>query len=305
MRVRKRKIKENAFQHIYQNTMGGVLLFYDDYDRLVYYTAFAVTARKYQAQVLAISLMYDHTHSSVRLKDPARLGDFVRDYTSLYAIEFNRDINRHGPLFQCAYGNAPKAGAKAIRTNIAYVDNNSVEKRLYEKAEEDRWNCLAYLDTSNPFSPKIDRSHVSKRLLRSLKRVAAFSNSNAYLSYRILRSLFDGLTGEEKEQLTDHIVFTYLPLDKEELFLLYGDYKNMLTAINSNTGSEYDIKEDFDNSPHTIYRDLLKVCLHSSFADNPKAMLVLRQSEKRRIADILQNRTGATFWQLKKFLGLE
>jgi len=57
MRVRKRKIKENAFQHIYQNTMGGVLLFYDDYDRLVYYTAFAVTARKYQAQVLAISLM--------------------------------------------------------------------------------------------------------------------------------------------------------------------------------------------------------------------------------------------------------
>lgn len=281
MRVRKRKIKENAFQHIYQNTMGGVLLFYDDYDRLVYYTAFAVTARKYQAQVLAISLMYDHTHSSVRLKDPARLGDFVRDYTSLYAIEFNRDINRHGPLFQCAYGNAPKAGAKAIRTNIAY------------------------LDTPNPFSPKIDRSHVSKRLLRSLKRVAAFSNSNAYLSYRILRSLFDGLTGEEKEQLTDHIIFTYLPLDKEELFVLYGDYENMLTAINSNTGSEYDIKEDFDNSPHTIYRDLLKVCLHSSFADNPKAMLVLRQSEKRRIADILQNKTGATFWQLKKFLGLE
>lgn len=259
MRVRKRKIKEKAFQHIYQNTMGGVLLFYDDYDRLVYYTAFAVTARKYQAQVLAISLMYDHTHSSVRLKDPARLGDFVRDYTSLYAIEFNRD----------------------------------------------RWNCLAYLDTPNPFSPKIDRSHVSNRLLRSLKRVAAFSNSNAYLSYRILRSLFDGLTGEEKEQLTDHIIFTYLPLDKEELFVLYGDYENMLTAINSNTGSEYDIKEDFDNSPHTIYRDLLKVCLHSSFADNPKAMLVLRQSEKRRIADILQNKTGATFWQLKKFLGLE
>ena len=101
------------------------------------------------------------------------------------------------------------------------------------------------------------------------------------------------------------VIFTYLPLDKEELFVLYGDYENMLTAINSNTGSEYDIKEDFDNSPHTIYRDLLKVCLHSSFADNPKAMLVLRQSEKRRIADILQNKTGATFWQLKKFLGLE
>lgn len=304
MRVRKRRIKEKAFQHIYQNTVGGVLLFYNDMDRLVYCTAFAVTARKYQAQVLAISLMYDHTHSSVRLKDPFKLGDFVRDYTSIYAMEFNRDIGRHGPLFQCAYGNAPKVGAKAIRTNVAYIDNNAVEKQLCKKAEDYRWNLIAFLDCTHPFSKKVDRSHASRRLLRSLKRVEAFSKANAHLPYPILRSLFDGLTEEEKEQLTDFILLTYLPLDREERMSLYGSYENMLMAINSNTGSEYDIREDFDTCPHTIYQELLQACQHSSFTSNPKALLVLQPAEKKRIALALQQKTGASHYQLKKFLDL-
>lgn len=304
MRVRKRRIKDNSFQHIYQNTVRGVLLFYSDIDRLVYYTAFSVMARKHQVQVIAISLMYDHTHSSIRLKDPIRMGDFVRDYTSIYAMEFNRDIGRHGPLFSCAYGNAPKTGAKAIRTNVAYIDNNAVEKQLCCNAEQDKWNLIAFLDCPHPYSKRIDRSHSSRRLLRSLKRVEAFSKANAYLSYSILRSLFDGLTLEEKEQMTDFILYTYLPIDKEQLMLLYGDYQNMLLAVNSNTGSEYDIKEDFDSSPHTIYKELLKVCQQSSFADNPKALLVLPPSDKKRIAEILRQRTGATYYQLGKFLDL-
>ena len=179
MRVRKRKIIENAFQHLYQRTCRGVLLFYNEMDRLVYYTTFSVTARKYQAQVLAISLMYDHTHSSVRLKEASRMGAFVRDYTSIYAMEFNRDIGRHGPLFSCAYGNAPKIGAKKIRTNVTYIDNNAVEKMLFERAEQDRWNVIAFLHSSHPFSEKIDRRSASKKLLRSLRRVEAFSKANA------------------------------------------------------------------------------------------------------------------------------
>jgi len=304
MRVRKRIIKEKAFQHLYQNTCRGVLLFYNDMDRLVYYTAFSVTARKYHVQVLAFALMYDHTHSSVRLQDPGRMGDFVRDYTSVYALEFNRDSGRHGPLFRCAYGNSSKLGAKRIRTNVNYIGNNSVEKKLFERAEQDRWNLLAYMGSSHPFSERIDRHRISRRLLRSLKRVDAFNKTGSYLNYRILRSLFDGLDKQETEQLTDYIINLYMPIDKQELFLLYEDYQTMLTAINSNTGSEYDLKEDFDNDAHTVYRNLLRICRHSHYAENPKAMLALPMSEKRRIAELLQHRTGATYRQLCKFLDM-
>ena len=302
MRVRKRRIREGAFQHLYQNTCRGVLLFYDDMDRLVFYTVYSVNVRKYDVQVLAFALMYDHAHSLVRLKDPFRMGDFVRDYTSSYAMEFNRDCGRSGPLFRCAYGSAPKAGAKKIRTAVSYVNNNSVEKLLFGQAEEDRWNLLAYLDNPHPFSEPIVLKQASRRLRRSLKRVEEFSKSNAWLSYRILRQLFDGLSDKEARQLKDFIILKYYPIDKDELMLLYHDYQTLLTAVNSNTGSEYDIKEDFDSGPHTIYRKMLEVCSQSSFACNPKMLVTIPLSQKKRIAGILQQRTQAELYQIKKLL---
>ena len=273
-------------------------------DRLVYYTIFSVNVRKYKVQALAFALMYDHTHSLVRMADPNRMGDFVRDYTSCFAIEFNRDSGRKGPLFQCAYGNAPKVGAKKIRTTVSYVNNNSVEKLLFEQAEQDRWNLMAYLADSHPFSEPIVIKQASRRLRRSLKRVQALAWSNTWLSYRLLRQLFDELSEKETQQLIDFIIMEYYPIDKEEIMMLYHDYPTLLTAVNSNTGSEYDLKEDFDSGSHVIYRKLLEVCSRSSFARNPKMLVTLPPSQKKRIADILQQRTGAEHYQLKKFLDL-
>ncbi len=279
-------------------------MFYDDMDRLVYFTLFSVKAKKYKVQTLAFALMYDHTHSLVRIADPARMGDFVRDYTSCFAIEFNRDSGRRGPLFQCAYGNAPKIGSKKIRTAVSYVNNNSVEKLLFERAEQDRWNLMAYLADSHPFSEPIVLKQSSRRLRRSLQRVKALARSNAWLSYRLLRQLFDELSEKETQQLIDFIITEYYPLDKEEIMMLYHDYPTLLTAVNSNTGSEYDLKEDFDAGSHVIYRNLLKVCDRSSFAGNPKKLVTLPPSQKKQIAGILQQRTGAEYYQLKKFLDL-
>ena len=304
MRTKKRKIRDDAFQHTYQNTCRGILLFYDDLDRLLFYTTFAIAAKRYRAQVIAFTLMYNHTHALFRLDNPLKMGDFVRDYTSYYAMEFNRDSGRSGPLFQCAYGNAPKEGAKKIRTCVNYIDNNAVEKSLVERAEDYRWNLMAYLDNPSPFSEPIQRSRASRALRRSLKRVEAYSKTGAYLTYHLLREFFDGLSEKESRQLIDFIISTYLPIDKEELMLLYGDYQTMLTAVNANTGSEYDIKEDFDHHPHTIYRDLLQVCRQSSFGQNPKMLLALPPDRKLVIADILQQRTGATYYQLRKLLDL-
>ncbi len=304
MRVRKRKLKENAWQHIYQKAAGSMLLFYDDLDRLVYYTSFVVSARRHHAKVLAFALMYDHTHALVRLEDYSSIGDFVRDYASLYAMEFNRDLERHGPVFCCAYGNAPKEGAKKIRTTVAYIDNNSVEKRLFNRAEEDRWNLMAYVYTDHPFSERLVRRNASRTLARALKRVEFFSSMNAYLPYRILRELYDGLTEKESAQLTDFIITTYNPVDREDLMLLYGDYPTMLVAVNSNTGSEYDLKEDYDNGTHEIYRRLLEICRHSSFGDNLKSVLTMPVRQKTEWADILYRQTGASSFALKKFLGL-
>ena len=116
--------------------------------------------------------------------------------------------------------------------------------------------------------------------------------------------MYEKLTECESEQLTDYIISKYLPLDKESLIACYGDYETMLTAINSNTGSEYDIKEQHDNNSDQIYESMLEVCRRSSYAANIPALLALPVGQKLAIADILVRETGAKPYQVRKFLHL-
>ena len=117
--------------------------------------------------------------------------------------------------------------------------------------------------------------------------------------------MFDGLNEKEKEQLTDFIITHYYPIDREAVLSFYGgDYQTMLTALNSNTGNEYDIQEDFDPDSHQIYTKMIDICKRSSYEHNLKRMQVATHTQKRLIADTLQKLTGATARQLQKFLAL-
>lgn len=304
MRGVKRKMQDEGLQHIYQNTYDGKLLFYTVFDRLVFLTIYSVVAKKYGVPVLGLCLMFDHIHSLIQVYVTELMSRFVGEYTSKYVLAFNRNSGRKGPIFRKAYGNAPKIGLKKIRTAIAYLYNNHVEKKLGSRAEECRWNLLAYVNSDHPFSKKIDRRRCSCRLKIALARVDALFKRQIWLDYPVLRSLFDHLTEYESEQLTDYIISKYLPLDKESLIACYGDYETMLIAINSNTGSEYDIKEQHDSNSDQIYESMLEVCRRSSYAANIPALLALPVSQKLAIADILVRETGAKPYQVRKFLHL-
>lgn len=304
MRGVKRKVKEEGLQHIYQNTYDGKLLFYSVLDRLVFLTIYSVVAKKYGVPVLGLCLMFDHIHSLAQVYSTKLMSLFVGEYTSKYVIAFNRNSGRKGPVFRKAYGNAPKIGLKKIRTTIAYLYNNHVEKKLCNRAEESRWNFLAYVNSDHPFSEKIDKRRCSNRLKKALARVNALYNRQVWLDYPILNSLYDKLSETESEQLTDYIISKYLPLDKESLIAFYGDYETMLIAINSNTGSEYDLKENYDSDSDEIYESMLKVCKRSIYAANIPALLALPIGQKLAIADILMRETGAKPYQVRKFLHL-
>ena len=63
---KKRRFYRGVPNHIYQRAQNGFNLFYCDEDRLVFYTIFAVCARKApDIKVLGLCLMYDHFHSLI------------------------------------------------------------------------------------------------------------------------------------------------------------------------------------------------------------------------------------------------
>lgn len=304
MRGHKRKLPPNTFQHIYQRSINQFVIFYSMEDRLVYYTIFAVMARTYGIIALALALMFDHVHFLIKALDRKAYTQFIGVTTLTFVLAYNRDSGRKGPLFEKAYGNGPKRKDKDVRTCIAYDYNNSVEKKLFARAEQDRWNFLAYIDNPHPFSAPIDKKKASKKLLLSMEAVTRYQKRNEYLDYPVVRKLFEGLNVDEREQLLDFIISLYLPIDRDALLEYYKSYEDMVISINSNTGSEYDVKETFDPESHQDFARMLEITQRSSFASDVRSIILAPAALKWQIANKLMGLTGGSLNHVKRFLHL-
>ena len=137
---------------------------------------------------------------------------------------------------------------------------------------------------------------------RAIREVDAFVDQNLPLSYPQLRRLYNGLNPDEEEQLTDYIVSQYLPIDKERLLSYFKGFDDLVIAVNANTGSEYDLKEDYDPDSHQVYREMIEIVKRSSFSNDIKRILTLSDERKKEIGEIMMHMTQAKWYQVRKFL---
>ena len=257
MKYKKRRFVPGECMHIYQRAVKGFNIFYDLEDYLVFYTIFATVARQYNVTVLELCIMIDHIHvllSSMSLDEVSR---FVMHYTSMFVREYNSEVGRKGPLFHKSFGSAPKRGSKSIRTTIVYIGNNPVEKTLCTSPEQYFWNFLEFFKDE-------DYGHVpvrslSGKLKKLFKEVRDLKEKSAYLGYARLRRMFRKLDDTESEMLIRHIVREYFPFDREALLSYYDSYEDMIHAMRSTSGSEYDIKEKYSPESGTVYGDMIGV----------------------------------------------
>ena len=305
MKYKKRKFTPSECIHIYQRTINGFNIFYDREDALVFYTIFSVLARFYKVKVLALCLMVDHVHSLLSAEILTCVSDFVRHFTSLFVSEYNQSVGRHGPLFHKSYGSAPKVGGKKIRSTIVYIGNNPVEKAICSKAEEYRWNFLAYLNDANPFSSVVPTSAFSMKMRRAVDEVRGTYARNKYLAYGQIRRLFDGISENECELLMDYIISLYIPFDKDALLSYYASYDDMIMAMRSTVGGEYDIREVFNTGSDKIYEQMVNYVHDELHIFPTRKVIALTTEAKLEIAAILSNRFAASKHEVSKFLHLK
>lgn len=296
----KRKFYANEVMHIYQRTVSGFNIFYSTEDFLVFYTIVSVYARRYDIALLGLCQMIDHIHLLGSSRNLESMSRFISAYTSQFVKEFNRKTGRTGKLFEKEYGSAIKKEVKKIRSAIAYLFNNPVEKMLCARAEEYRWNYLKYYEE---ISMKPLR-YCSRRLRKSIKIVQERFSNGEYLKYSLIDSIFKELDKEEKEYLTDWIIKLYFAFDVKKVNSYYRSHEDMLIAINSNTGSEHDIKEHSYCKTDTPYREMI-IVLKKEGITNIRSVITWREDDKKRLAALLKSKTSATHRQIRKFLHLE
>ena len=304
-RVRRRRFLEDEVHHIYQRTINRFNIFYDLEYYLVYYTIFSIAARQYEVTILGLCLMFDHIHMLIKSDARVRMSEFVRQVTCMFAREQNNEVGRKGSLFQARFGSAPKKGLKLLRTAIAYLFNNPVEKRLCSRAEEYRWNFLAYALSPHPFSDPLILGRASLSMKRAVKEVDLAESEDRHLRYVQLKRLLSKLDEREKMQLVDHIISIYKPFDYEEVIACYGSYGDMLTAINSNTGSEYDIKEDRYRFSDMEYVRMAEILHDAEGLKELRKVTGLEMDEKMRLFKVLSKHLSCDNLPIAKFLHID
>lgn len=304
MQSLKRPFQKNVLNHCYQRTADGGLLFYSQLDYLVWFTNVCVSAKKHKVRILAMCPMPDHLHYSVEAVSQKELSAFIRESSSVFAREQNELCGRSGPLFESRFGSAPKTTDKKVRTNLIYVWNNPVERKLAVKAEDYRWTFLAYAQSTHPFSRKLVIRESRWVVQKAVKEVKSRHKAGKHLPYTMLKRLFAPLTPDEKQQLTDFIISTYNVIDYQAAINYFGSYQNLLTAVHSTTGSEYDISETNVGKSDKHYASMVSTVMRELAPQDIHDILRLSKEEKYEVFRLIRKHSYAMSDQIAKFLHL-
>ena len=127
-------------------------------------------------------------------------------------------------------------------------------------------------------------------------------NDGKYLRYRQLQRLFRALVHKEKEQLTDFIISLYNIIDYENAASLFDSFDDMLNAMHSNTGSEYDINEVFIGKSDAHYAKMMSLVLDKYDFKDIHDVLRLSPEKKDDVFQLLMANTDALPEQIAAFL---
>lgn len=297
-----KKFIDGEVHHTYQRTETGFNIFYEVQDYLVYFTIFVTQAYRYNVVIYGLCLMIDHIHSLVSAQSPRQFSSFIKTVTMIFVKEFNRAHGRSGPIFTERIGKTPKIGLKRLRTAIAYLFNNPVERYLCKLAQDYRWNFLAYGYSTHPYSDAIQIRYASYAMRKAKSEVDGCVKRGQHLTYPQLDRIFRSLNATERNQLTDYIISRYSDAIRYDLLTAcYGSYENMLTAINSNTGSEYEIQETMHGKSDLEYREIYRYIRARGFK-NAGEVITLDEASKHKLMKDLSGNTSAKPFQIRKYL---
>lgn len=297
--TKNRIFKEGCAHHVYLKALKGNVLFYRTEDYIFFLTLLYVLARRYGISVEALCIMFNHVHLFIRPVARKVFRAFCRDLQSTFSTGYNKEYHLEGRLMMRS-GYAPKKSRKSILSCLIYIVNNPVAGYLTKAALGYKWNLLAYYHNSFPFSEKLIRKSARLRMREAARMADYCHRQGKPLNYAVMKSIFKNLTPKEKLTITDHIVTLYNPIEKGAFLKRFGDWGTAITAIDSTTGTEYDIPEAWED--YSVYLTMLKQSIRRGI--RPELFSRMGGEEKRHLIKILSGVPNSTPKHISRFLHL-
>ena len=137
-----------------------------------------------------------------------------------------------------------------------------------------------------------------------------FDNEDIIGKVKDIRELFinnlaNDLSDKEIEMVTDHIISTYYPFDTNTLMSFYNSYHDMINAMRSSAGNEYDIKEKYYLGTDAVYGEMANIVENTLNIKPVRRITTFNLDDKFAIAKLLQKSTMASTLQISKFLHMK
>lgn len=257
-------------------------------------------SRKYGITCIGFCIMPNHTHSAEYVDSEKGLQLFHQELNSMYSRIFNKYHGRSGPMFYRSFNYAPKTVGKKIRECLTYIANNPVVGNLSDDILDYRWNLIALYDLCPSKSGKI--SSTSIRLRKAISIVKDIHSCNQPLNYQTQKMLFKELSKDEQQLLIDYIVSLFNPVDVRLASMMYGGIENAITTMKANSGSEFDIHEDYED--YSSYKRIGAKLSIMGISQASCSFLSFTESEKERLLLLLLG-IGEKRHQIENYLHLK
>ncbi len=298
--MKNRKYKEGVPQHVYFKGRNGGIIFYCIQDCIYYITLYTCLAEKHCITTSAFCLMPNHSHSQQNAPGRRPFIAFNSEFSATFTRGYNKWHDRTGKLFDNPFGSAPKQTGKLVKSNLSYICNNGAEGKLSKGVLDYRWNMMAYHSNPSPFSGRVRKDKVSKRLRNALDMVDYFRKKGRPLEYETQAFLFKRLDKKERKQLVDYIVYKFNPVDYNGIEAAFGSFARALAGMEANCGSEHDIKEDWDD--YSVYAKCCSELSAKGLNMQKINFETMDTEQKDTLRDYLRRKTNATDRQLDKFM---
>ena len=297
-----RKHSTAGYDHVYQITADRGICFYTTADCIVWFTLLCVLARRHHIRILSVCIMLNHFHIQLKAPSAIALSAFMRDLTALFTRLYNRKYGVNGSLFGGQFKNSAKQKGQKVRENYIYICNNPVVKHAVPRAEQYRWNFLAYMHSSHPFSEGILPETSSGLLQQVLSIVRTRRDTNRPIDYLFFGGLYSRLDEREKRQVIDYIVSEYNVLDYETAEREWGDYEKICQVLSTVAGSEYDIAEEKTPEDYRHYYRMIRLAAREGYDLSVMRLSGIGLDSLNRLACVFREEVGATRTELAKFL---
>ena len=200
-----RKISRSGFYHVIIRGVNKQIIFSDDNDKKNFLHLLKYYSTKLNCIIHAYCLMDNHVH--ILIEDNAcKLGELMRNITSVYALEYNQKSKRVGHLFQDRFKSQCIEDDDYLLRAVRYIHRNP-EKADICKTNQYKWSSYREFIYGGKI---INRSFILSKFNNNIEIFASFTND-------ITQDKIDNVYFEENPTKEERTAFVKYIINNNDL----------------------------------------------------------------------------------------